>query len=58
MQSMRIPEYWSPREALAVYEFVDELRELIWRAYGLQIQAQMQAEQVTEEGDFDDDLDF
>ncbi|MDY6892039.1 MAG: hypothetical protein SVU24_10720 [Pseudomonadota bacterium] len=58
MPTLRIPEYWSAQQALAVYEFVDELRELIWSAYGMEIQAQLQAEQVTEEEGFDDDLNF
>jgi len=58
MPTMPIPRNWSPQQALAVYEFVDELRELIWIAYGVEIQAQLQAEQVTEEEDFDDDLNF
>lgn len=58
MPTMPIPQNWSPQQALAVYEFVDELRELIWIAYGVEIQAQLQAEQVTEEEDFNDDLNF
>jgi len=58
MLTMPIPEHWSAREALAVYEFVDELRELIWIRYGPELQALLQAEQQTEAEDFDDDLNF
>ncbi len=58
MPIMSIPEHWSAREALAVYEFVDELRELIWIRYGPELQALLQAEQQPETDDFDDDLNF
>ena len=58
MLTMPIPEHWSAREALAVYEFVDELRELIWIRYGPELQALLQAEQQAEAEDFDDDLNF
>jgi hypothetical protein len=58
MPNMRIPEHWSAQEALAVFEFIDELRELIGNAYGPELQAQLQADQITEEEGFDDDLDF
>ena len=30
-----IPDYWSPREALAVYEFSYELRDESWNRYEL-----------------------
>ena len=36
----RIPDYWSPEQALAVYEFLDDLRERIWDQYREQIQEQ------------------
>ena len=39
-----IPDYWSPEQALAVYEFLDELRERIWDSYGEQITEQMRLE--------------
>ena len=58
MLTMPIPDHWSAREALAVYEFVDELRELIWIRYGPELQALLQAEQQAEAEDFDDDLNF
>ena len=29
-----IPTYWSPEAALAIFEFVDEMREIILRVYG------------------------
>ena len=32
-----IPAYWTPEQALAVVELLDDLRELIWAHYGLQM---------------------
>jgi hypothetical protein len=32
-----IPNYWTPEQALAVYELLDELRELIQSRYETQI---------------------
>jgi hypothetical protein len=39
-----IPDYWSPEQALAVYEFLDELRERVWDRYGEQITEHMRFE--------------
>jgi hypothetical protein len=33
-----LPTNWSPEQAAAVFEMLDELREHIWARYGLQIQ--------------------
>ena len=35
-----IPNYWTPEQALAVYEWLDELRERVWDQYHEQIQEQ------------------
>jgi len=32
-----IPDYWTPEQALAVYELLDDLRELILSRYEAQI---------------------
>jgi hypothetical protein len=32
-----IPAYWTPEQALAVAELLDDLRELIWAHYGMQL---------------------
>jgi hypothetical protein len=44
-----IPDYWSPEEAQAIYDFLHELLQDIWDRYGLQIQEQLQADLVQEE---------
>lgn len=36
--SITLPTHWSPEQAAAVFEILDELREHIWARYGLQIQ--------------------
>jgi hypothetical protein len=33
-----LPTDWSPEQAAAVFEILDELRERLWACYGLQIQ--------------------
>jgi hypothetical protein len=33
-----IPTYWSPETALAIFEFVDEMRDIILAVYGTHIQ--------------------
>ena len=36
-----IPAYWTPEEALAVFELVDDLRERIWSIYQTDLQELM-----------------
>ena len=36
--SLQIPTYWTPEQAFAVFELIDELRDAIWRSYALQLQ--------------------
>jgi hypothetical protein len=36
-----IPAYWTPQEALAVFELVDDLRDRIWSIYQTDLQQQM-----------------
>jgi hypothetical protein len=33
-----IPTYWSPETALVIFEFVDEMRDIILAVYGTHIQ--------------------
>jgi hypothetical protein len=34
---LAIPAYWTPEQARAVIELLDQLRDLIWANYGLQV---------------------
>jgi hypothetical protein len=36
--SITLPTHWSPEQAVAVFEILNELREHVWARYGLQIQ--------------------
>ena len=38
--SLQIPTYWTPEQAFAVFELVDDLRDAIWRCYAVQLQDQ------------------
>jgi hypothetical protein len=33
-----IPTYWSPETALAIFEFIDDMRDVMLAAYGTQLQ--------------------
>ena len=41
-----MPTHWTPAQALAVFEMLDELRESIWCRYGRQIQQAMRRDRV------------
>ena len=38
---LTIPDHWTPDAALAVFELLDDLRDQIWRRYGLAIQDEL-----------------
>ena len=38
---------WSPEQALAIFEFIDELRDQVWQAYGSQIQRALREQPST-----------
>ena len=33
-----VPTYWTPEQALAVYEILDDLREQVWAIYNVRLQ--------------------
>ncbi len=35
--TMELPEYWTPEQALAVFELLNELTDTLWSRYGLAI---------------------
>ena len=45
--SITLPTHWSPEQAVAVFEILDELREPVWARYGLQIQQVLRDERST-----------
>jgi hypothetical protein len=44
--TVSIPGLWTPEQALAVFELLDELREKIWIRYGSEIQLLLQEMQA------------
>jgi len=42
-----MPTDWSPEQAVAVFEILDELRERVWAHYGRQIQQALREQQCT-----------
>jgi hypothetical protein len=40
-----IPTTWTPEQALAVFELIDDLRDRLWALHGSQIQDLLQQEQ-------------
>jgi hypothetical protein len=55
-----LPTDWSPTQAVAVFELLDELREHVWRRYGAQIQRALReqisvAHPSTSKSDIDED---
>ena len=62
--TFRIPDYWTPAEALAVYELLNELADVIWNHYQVALMEQLRNDR--DDGntsqpdlfDFDDPLPF
>lgn len=36
--NLDLPAYWTPEQALAVFDLLDDLRDKIWAHYGHQLQ--------------------
>jgi hypothetical protein len=41
-----VPTHWTPAQATAVFEVLDDLLELVWRRYGVQIQQAQRRDRV------------
>jgi hypothetical protein len=48
---------WSPEQAVAVFEVLDDLREQIWARYGKQIQQVLREQSCTTSFTAQDDID-
>jgi hypothetical protein len=63
---LTIPDDWSDQQALAIFDFLDKLRETVWREYREGIIHQLRTEvgetelktEYSELVEFDDDIDF
>ena len=52
--TVEIPRSWTPEEALAVFELIDDLRDKIWNLYNLQLQDLLRQQCVPRREDGDD----
>ena len=64
MPTIDIPDYWSAEQALAVYEFLDEIQQRIWDHYGPDLTEIFSSERCTNINpsaridEFDDEIPF
>ena len=62
--TLRLPEHWTPEQALAVYELLKDLADTIWDRYQLVLIEQLRGELEQDDSvqpdlfDFDDPLNF
>jgi len=62
--TLRLPDYWTPAEALAVYEFLNDLADAIWNRYEVVLIEQLRSERDCGDTpqpdlfDFDDPIPF
>ena len=47
---------WTPEQALAVFELLDEIRDKIWSRYGSRLQGLIQEQQTSSEADHRNDI--
>jgi hypothetical protein len=53
--TVEIPVTWTPEQALAVYELLDDLRERIWGIYDLRLQDLLREQLLSPRPDGSDD---
>ena len=62
--TLRLPDYWTPAETLAVYELLNDLAEAIWNRYEADLIEHLRNDRVYGDTsqldlfDFDDPLPF
>ncbi len=61
LATVQIPDDWSAEQALAVYEFINEIAQLVWDRYEVQLLELIRPELYGEDSsqpDFDGDIPF
>ena len=53
---VEIPATWTPEQALAVFELIDEIRDKVWSRYGDQMQDLLQEQQTSCAADHRNDI--
>jgi hypothetical protein len=60
--SLQIPTYWTPEQAFAVFELIDDLQDAIWHCYKIHLvdefRDQLKPDLVNCSGKEPDDPDF
>ena len=46
--SIKLPDYWTPEQATAVFELVEEVRDTLLMQYQLQIMQQLKSDRETD----------
>ena len=44
--TLDVPTHWTPAQATAVFEVLDDLLESVWRRYGVQIQKVQRGDRI------------
>ena len=44
---LAVPPHWTPAQATAVFEVLDDLLDSVWRSYGVQIQKVQRQDRTT-----------
>ena len=52
---LNIPAYWTPEQAFAVVELLDDMRERIWEHYGVKLLDQYREQYSFADSDHTDD---
>ena len=63
MKILKIPTYWTVEQADSIYQFLDELKAVLWQTYGGELQdmyAETHQTQIENEqgNEFDDEFPF
>lgn len=53
---VEIPATWTPEQALAVFDLLDEIRDTIWSRYGVRLQDLLQEQQASSAVDHRNDM--
>ena len=56
IKALDVAYYWSPREAAAILDYLDRLRDLVWDLYGEEI-IELRQREVESDEDMEEPLD-
>lgn len=56
--ALELPSHWTPAQATAVFEVLDDLRELVWQNYGRQIQQVLRRDRAIKTSSIPADIEY